>query len=97
MKATRRKPIKEVKRLWIVGQYFDSAGTIDIHNHLSLSLETALRTHRWDVRLYSTVLGMTVVDAYLAQSFSEPGDSKHKSITPFHEALAISLLNTRLA
>ena len=45
---------KEVKRPSIVEHYFDAASAIDVHNHFRqgiVSLETAVKTQRWDFRL----------------------------------------------
>ena len=87
---------KEVKRPKIIEDYFNAACKIDVHNHLrqgSLSIETALRTHRWDIRLYSTILGIVVVDSYLAYShFEKFGKRNHASLRSFQEELITAIL-----
>ena len=63
---------KQVKRPDVVQKYFAAAPSIDIHNQIRqgmLSLETALRTQKWEVRGFSTVLGMALVDSYKAYRF----------------------------
>ena len=49
-------------------EYFDSAGKIDIHNHLrqgSLALEEAWGTKKWHHHVCSTILGMVEVDTFI--------------------------------
>eukprot|EP00731_Ephydatia_muelleri_P021839 Em0014g430a len=59
---------KTVKRPKLVEEYFDSAGKIDIHNHLrqgSLALEEGWGMKKWHHRVISTILGMVEVDTFL--------------------------------
>ena len=91
---------KEVKRPVITEKYFDASAAIDVHNHFrqgSLSLETALRTNRWDIRLFSTILGMATVDAYLAYSyFRSSSETQHENMTKFLRPLVTALVNNDL-
>ena len=51
---------KTVKRHKLVEEYFDSAGKIDIHNHLrqgSLALEVAWGTKKWYHRFFFNHFG----------------------------------------
>ena len=59
---------RTVKRPKLVQEYFDSAGKIDVHNHLrqgSLALEEAWGTKKWHDRIFSTILGIVEVDTIL--------------------------------
>ena len=56
----------------MVETFFKYFSTIDVHDHLrqgSLALEGAWPTRCWWHRVFSTVLGMCVVDAYFAYQF----------------------------
>ena len=63
--------------------YFSGAQKIDVHNHLRQgSLKCDERpTHRWEIRMFQTILGMCEVDAYLAYKHFCPqqADRPHKS------------------
>ncbi|OWZ04411.1 hypothetical protein PHMEG_00023695 [Phytophthora megakarya] len=52
--------------------FFSKFSTIDIHDHYrqgSLAIEREWITRNWTHRLFSTILGMVVVDAYLAYRY----------------------------
>ena len=78
---------KTVKRPKLVEEYFDSASKIDVHNQGSLALEEAWRTRKGHHCVFSTVLGMVEVDAFLLYS-SQYIDGK--SMGTFTERLALS-------
>ena len=63
--------------------YFSGAQKIDVHNHLRQgSLKCDERpTHRWEIRMFQTLLGMCEVDAYLAYTHFCPQQAErpHKS------------------
>ena len=89
---------KEVKRPSIVEHYFDAASAIDVHNHFRqgiVSLETAVKTQRWDFRLFCTILGMVLVNAYLAYRHFEASNAKHQNVPSFLEEVATELLKNR--
>ena len=72
---------KEVKRPMIIKEMFDAFSTIDIHDHLrqgSLELEREWVTRNWVHRLFMTILGMIIVNAFNAYLYmttdSEPID-----------------------
>ncbi len=72
-----------IQRSCVAGEYFDGAHKIDVRNHIrqgSLDIEHALRTKRWDIRVFLTLLGMIEVDAYLAYKFSG-GQLGHSDVT----------------
>ncbi|CAG4996824.1 unnamed protein product [Parnassius apollo] len=59
---------REVARPKLVQQYFDGAASIDIHNNIrqdGLALEKAWGTHKWEHRIYASVLGIIETNAYL--------------------------------
>ena len=52
--------------------FFSCFGAIDVHDHYrqgSLAFEREWYTHCWWHRLFATVFGMCIVDAYLAYKF----------------------------
>ena len=56
----------------LVEESFSCFATIDWHDHLrqgSLALEREWYTNNWWHRIYATVFGMCIVDAYLAYKF----------------------------
>ena len=82
---------RTVKRPKLVEEYFDSAGKIDIHNHLrqgSLALEEAWGTKKWHDRIFSTILGMVEADTFLVHA-----DGHSISHRQFTEKLALALIH----
>jgi hypothetical protein len=94
-KTTKRSVVfyKDVPRSLMFSDYFGGAQAIDVHNHRrqgSLALE-AIKTHSWRARMFSTVLGMCVIDAFLAFSEFEP-DNAGLNQSDFVMDLAESLI-----
>ncbi|KAK7235989.1 hypothetical protein SO694_00062112 [Aureococcus anophagefferens] len=89
-KATgQRKPL-------CVNHCYAGAGSIDRHNHLrqgrhSLALELAWDTACWWHRVFATLLGMCVVNAYLAYCHWHP-DGEDMGLKAFTQAVALHLL-----
>ena len=94
---------KKVKRPDVVQKYFAAAPSIDIHNQMRqgvLSLETALRTQKWAVRGFSTVLGMSLVDSYKAYRLENRSVPErlleYPSFFLWHEAVTYRLLTNNI-
>jgi len=65
-------PEKVVNRPKIVEDIFKSFSVIDIHDHLrqgSLAIERQWNTNKWPLRLFQTVLGMIITNAYLLMRY----------------------------
>lgn len=61
----------------LVGEYFDAAKVIDVHNHYrqgGLGLERAVHTKDWAFRLFCTLIGIIETDAYLAYCHDHRND-----------------------
>ena len=70
---------------------------IDIHDHLrqgSLALEKSWATHSWSKRVFSTLLGMSITDAYMAFCLGL-GDDK-PSFSDWLNRLAYQLIHNNL-
>jgi hypothetical protein len=66
---------RDVVRPDCIGKYFNTSNTIDVHNQLrqnELALEQHWRTNNPWFRIITTVIGMTVVDAFLLAKYSAP-------------------------
>ena len=62
----------DVKRVSVLGTYYKAAGVIDQHNRYRqylLKLEKIWRTTNWQKRIFMSMIGTTVVDAYLAWKY----------------------------
>ena len=68
--ATKSVPFtRHVRRPKLVEDYSKCAGKQDEHNQFrqgTLRLEKVLSTHRWEVRTFVSLFGMSVTDAYLS-------------------------------
>ena len=52
----------------IVAQFFDHAHKVDVNDHIRqglLAVERLWHTNNWVIRIFSTILGIIVVNAYL--------------------------------
>lgn len=66
-----------------LSKYHDAAGAIDRHNRIRqdlLDLEKAVGTHRWELRLACTILGIILTDVRNLYNF---GRSGRKTLPPF--------------
>ena len=88
--------ILEIPQPKVLATYFSVCGSIDQHNFYRqalLALEEIWITHRWECRLWSTILGMNIVDAYLARMFFNP-NANGESLMEFVDALAMEMFET---
>jgi len=89
---------RTVLRTQVIKNYFEAACQIDVHNHLRqgvMGIEDHVKTKNHIFRLFCTIVGMNVVDAYKIYNIGnklEGGDG----LMPFVEAAAITLLTNRL-
>ena len=63
---------KEISRPSMIELFFSCFGAIDVHDHYregSLAFEREWYTHCWWHRMFATIFGMCVVDAYMAYKF----------------------------
>jgi hypothetical protein len=61
--------VKEVRRPHIIAKYQSEMGYVDRHNQFRqgfLNLAKIWKTHRWQTRIQLELLGLTMVDAFLA-------------------------------
>ena len=76
--------------------FFKYFSTIDVHDHFrqgSLGMERAQHTHSWWHRLFATLFGMTVVDAFLGYRYeSLEAHGSPMELTEFIEKLAHQLI-----
>lgn len=92
----------EVPRPMIAQEYFDAANGIDIHNHYrqgSLALEESFKTQTWWHRSFSTLLGMTATDAFLAFRYFHPSKYEVSEISfkQFVDGLAKQLVENTVS
>ncbi|KUF99681.1 hypothetical protein AM588_10008680 [Phytophthora nicotianae] len=90
---------KRISRPQMVELFFSDFSTIDIHDHYrqgSLAIEREWITRNWTHRLFSTILGMIVVDAFLAYRYDmsnrEQVDGEDCSFQGFVSQLAHQLI-----
>ena len=79
-----------MKRPKLVEEYFDSAGKIDIHNHLRQ--EETWGTKKCHHRVFSTILGIVEVDTFLVYRAIH-ADGHSISHRQFTEKLAVALIH----
>lgn len=88
-----------VPRCQFFSNYFDHAHRIDVHDHYRqgiLCLEEVWLTRDWISRLFTTLLGICVVDAYFAHCFFvkvTTGKEYDKSFLQFVDALSYALIH----
>ena len=71
--------------------YFEAANSINIHNQFLLRLEEIWQTNlNWWVRIFQIVLGMIVLNSFLAFVFICENESK-TTLKEFVNALAVAL------
>jgi hypothetical protein len=80
-----------------VRTYFQNFSVIDIHNHLrqgSLAVEQEWLTHTWWHRVFATIFGICVVDAYLVCKYvlKEEVVPRDVNFTDFINKLAYQLI-----
>jgi hypothetical protein len=88
---------KKVPRTKLVEEMFKAFSKVDIHDHLrqgSLGLERTWITRRWYMRLFATVFGICVVDAYYALRYEQ--SLTVMDFTEFWSVLAHQLIKNNL-
>ena len=86
---------RQVERPDCISTYFAHANAIDIHNHYRqglLGLEQHWRTTNLWFRIACSVIGMTVVDCYLACKHHVPKTFNHRSLADFVDSMAYNLV-----
>lgn len=86
-----------VPRPNVVKMYFGAACQIDIHNHMRqgvIGIEDHVGTNSHIFRLFSTIVAMSVVDAYKMYHIENKVDKK-SGIRAFVEAASVSFLTNR--
>ncbi|POM58709.1 Integrase catalytic core protein [Phytophthora palmivora] len=80
----------------MVELFFEYFSTVDVHDHYrqgSLEIEREWLTHSWAHKIFGTVLGMVVVDSYLAYRYekreSNGGSDLDDTSLPVHTLLAL--------
>ena len=66
-----------VSRPKVVEQFFEGFNAIDVHDHYrqgSLQMEKHFHTYRWWFRMFTTVLGIVVTNAYLHYKYENDSD-----------------------
>ena len=84
---------KKVPRPMMIQEFFDCFSNIDVHNHYrqgSLAMEKSWKTHKWYHRIFTTVFGMCVVDAFYAWKYE---CHKKMEFTEFTSTLAHELVH----
>ncbi|POM70815.1 hypothetical protein PHPALM_12696 [Phytophthora palmivora] len=69
-----RRYEKRIPRPYMVELFFEYFSTVEVHDHYrqgSLEIEREWLTHSWAHRIFDTVLGMVVVDSYLAYRYEK--------------------------
>lgn len=64
----------------LVEDYYEASNSIDVHNQLRqgiLMIEEHWKTHRWDLRAFSTVFGIILANAFLAYRLDNPESKMH--------------------
>ena len=77
---------------------FNYFAGIDIHDHLrqgSLNLEKSWRTYSWSKRAYTTILAMTMTDAYLSWCHELPQHATAPTFSNFLGRLAHQLIHNQ--
>ncbi len=83
--------VQSKPRPQLVEDYFEAASAIDIHNHYrqgGLAIERNVLTKNWAFRLilFCTILGIIVVDAYLAYLYDHREDPEPEKTLLDHSA-----------
>ena len=99
IRSTDAHPVvRKVPRPYLASLYFENNNCIDKHNHArqyELAVEKAWVTQDGYFRIFSTILGMCVTDAWKAYKHHLPNKAKDKTVTvkKYANILALSLLN----
>ena len=90
----------EFGRPALVEVYASAAGVIDNHNMLrqgELALEKHWKTHNWWIRVITTIIGISVVDSWLAwKRFIVKQDQTPPPLMDFVHGLTFELVNKGL-
>jgi hypothetical protein len=94
-----QKRVKVTKRPVVIQKLFEYFGTIDFHDRYRqgyLKLEKTFVVKSWTKRIFTTLLGMCVVDAFRAYLYTTPADRRDDDFFQFVDKLAYSLINNAL-
>lgn len=95
---SQSKRTSTVPRPACIQWMFNYFAGIDIHDHLrqgSLNLEKSWRTYSWSKRAYTTILGMTMTDAYLSWCQELPQHATAPTFSSFLGRLAYQLIHNQ--
>jgi hypothetical protein len=91
---------KEVRRPQMVQDVFKCFSAIDVHDHYrqgSLKLEVSWKTTKWWHRVFCTLFGMTITDAFLASRYDYTNNIRasapHIDFTTFLDKLCHLMIN----
>ena len=91
---TTKSFVKTVPRTKLVEEMFNAFSKVDIHDHYrqgSLGLCRTWPTKRWYIRLFASVFGICVVDAFFA--FRYENEERDMDFTTFWGKLALQLID----
>jgi hypothetical protein len=91
---------RPVQRLSVLSRYFHFSNTVDVHNQMRqdiLDIEYTWVTQNCWFRLYSTLFGMSVTDAYIVYKarLSDDHPDKKMSLMQFADQLAVAMLQNK--
>jgi hypothetical protein len=80
-----------VPQTLLIREYFRAANRIDIHNQYRqglLAIERTWKTKSWELRLFQTVMGITLVNGYLAFKYLT---DKEMTLREFTNSVALTM------
>ena len=89
--GTVERRILEVPQTQVIREYFRTANRVDIHNQYRqglLAIERIWKTKSWNIRLFQTVMGMILVNAFFAFRFKT---GKSPTLSEFTNVVAQAL------
>jgi hypothetical protein len=81
---------RTIPRPHMIEIFFSAFSTIDVHDHLrqgSLEMEKEWFTEKWELRVFGTIFGMVLTDAYLAYRYENIVDIPGTKVLSFNEFL----------
>ena len=91
--------VRRVPRPKILSNYFERSNVIDSHNQLrqnELALEQFILTNNCWFRLFTTLVGMTITDAYRAHKHHMKKTTRNFPIVSFADRLGYDLLSNQM-
>lgn len=80
---------------WVNLEYVLGAPAVDVHNHFRqgiLALERAIRTHKWPLRIFLTLFGMSVTNAYCCYKKWSPLYDEESTFDEYVYDLALEMV-----